>query len=64
MYCPDCEQTRSMRIVHVHEKGDPDHLLGFVLRKVVSFVPGEVACYKDKAPADVIWMQRTVVNGA
>jgi hypothetical protein len=25
---------------------------------VVSFVPGEVACYKDEAPADVIWMQR------
>jgi hypothetical protein len=64
MYCPDCEQTQSMRIVHVDEKRNPDQPLGLVLRKVISFVPGEVACYKDEAPADVTWMQRTVVNGA
>jgi len=24
---------------------------------VVSFIPGKLACYKDEAPADVIWMQ-------
>jgi len=36
MYCPDCEQTRSMRIVHVDEKGNPDQPLGLVLRKVIS----------------------------
>jgi hypothetical protein len=26
---------------------------------VVSFVPGRLACYKDEAPSDVIWMHRT-----
>ena len=25
---------------------------------VISFIPGKVACYKDEAPADVIWMRR------
>jgi hypothetical protein len=25
---------------------------------VVSIIPGKLACYKDEAPADVIWMQR------
>ena len=25
---------------------------------VVSFVPGKLACYKDEAPSDVIWLDR------
>ena len=36
IHCPECNQTRWMRIVHVDENGEPDQSLGKVLLMVFS----------------------------